>query len=159
MSSNDEWLDTYAIAKFFSKVKSPSHRESCWKWIGTVAHDGYGYTRVTGELDGAHSVSWMIHNKSQFPEGLCAMHLCDNKICVNPVHIKPGTLEENNHDAGSKGLVKQAYVFDGSQVAEIRRLAASGKSFRSIALQYGVRHPTIAGVVRGTTKFYGAVNE
>jgi hypothetical protein len=32
------------------------------------------------------------------------MHLCDNKVCVNPQHLVMGTARQNNLDAFKRGL-------------------------------------------------------
>ncbi len=32
------------------------------------------------------------------PEGLVIRHKCDNNICVNPDHLEPGTLKQNQQD-------------------------------------------------------------
>lgn len=50
---------------------------------------------------GAHRYSY-IATYGDIPKGMVIMHLCDNRSCVNPKHLKPGTHQENSQDMVSK---------------------------------------------------------
>ena len=61
--------------------KSP---DECWLWIGKLSNAGYGaHRKVYKSLHGA------------IPKGLVIMHLCNNRACCNPAHLKLGTYSEN----------------------------------------------------------------
>lgn len=64
----------------------------CWVWLG-AARRGYGRYN-TGEL--AHRISYALF-VGKIPSGLTIDHICENKICVNPDHLEPVTIAENNH--------------------------------------------------------------
>ena len=74
---------------------------SCWQWTAFKDSEGYGWMRHNGRdgpIVAAHRLSWVIHNKQDWPLGLEARHLCNNPSCVNPEHITPGTAKENMDD-------------------------------------------------------------
>jgi len=46
------------------------------------------------------------------PDGLCVLHVCDNRKCVRPDHLFLGTAADNIHDMIAKG---RAAVVDGAR--------------------------------------------
>lgn len=81
---------------------------ACWPWIGSrKKRHGYGVVTVKGhdgkwKAMGAHRAAWEVTN-GPIPKGLCVLHTCDNPPCVNPSHLKLGTVQENNADKVLKG--------------------------------------------------------
>lgn len=45
------------------------------------------------------------HTKGTIPEGKYLLHSCDNKHCVNPDHLEPGTQRNNILQAVERGQV------------------------------------------------------
>ena len=98
-------------ARFWAKVDksgpTPAHRPElgpCWLWTGATS-DGYG--RISAGARGAgtlraHRVSYELHHGS-LDEDLVLLHACDNRRCVRPEHLTPGTQLENVHDMIDKG--------------------------------------------------------
>lgn len=69
--------------------------DGCWLWKGRL-DNGYGSLWVNKKQKlGAHVFSYMVHNLTLVPEGLCVDHLCRNRSCVNPEHLEQVTLKEN----------------------------------------------------------------
>lgn len=74
----------------------------CQLWEKSTVR-GYGVRRVSGKLKYAHRLAWEEANGREVPEGLFVMHICDNRLCVNPSHLQVGTPKDNVDDMMAKG--------------------------------------------------------
>lgn len=73
----------------------------CWRWVGQRDSDGYGVLTYKFKNKRAHRLMWELTQGD--PGKLVVMHICDNPCCVNPEHMKLGTVRENNEDRAKKG--------------------------------------------------------
>ena len=78
-------------ARFWEKVDTEG---DCWQWLGAKNAKGYGFFRIAGVLQRAHRASYEML-VGPIPPGLTIDHLCLNKSCVNPAHLKVVTMREN----------------------------------------------------------------
>lgn len=62
--------------------------EDCWPWLGPITKHGYG--RKSRCNIGAHRLVWE-RERGPIPEGLFIDHICRNRRCVNPSHLRPVT--------------------------------------------------------------------
>jgi len=85
--------------RFWKKVKKI--KNGCWEWVGATTC-GYGRIGVCGKTVIAHRLSWVWAN-GKIPKGLCVLHKCDNRPCVNPKHLFLGTKKDNTRDCIRKG--------------------------------------------------------
>ena len=75
----------------------------CWEWNRYISpSSGYGVIRIEGTGWTSHRLAYSIFN-GEIPKGLCVLHRCDNRKCVNPEHLFVGTKGTNNTDRHSKG--------------------------------------------------------
>lgn len=74
----------------------------CIEGKGAVNNSGYCSTRRDGKKIGAHRNAY-IEAYGCIPSGLQVMHVCDNRKCINPSHLKLGTASDNMRDCVSKG--------------------------------------------------------
>lgn len=70
----------------------------CWNWIGKL-HTGYGYIRINGNQELLHRVMYALYVEP-IPTGLpwkvpIIDHLCNNRRCCNPKHLRLISLKEN----------------------------------------------------------------
>ena len=85
--------------RFWSKVEKT---ETCWKWTGAPTSEGYGTMWIAGKFLFAHRLSY---EKSYGPiaEGMHIDHICHNRTCVNPDHLRAVSQKQNmeNHQGAT----------------------------------------------------------
>mgnify|MGYP006291536155 CR=1 FL=1 len=118
---------------FLARVDMASNDE-CWLWNGAKNAKGYGKFWHSGKSILATHVSLFI-TTGKWPTYV--MHLCDNPICVNPIHLRQSTHLENMQDMAKKNRNRNQYknrthcsagheYKDGTFFVYIKR----GKSYR-----------------------------
>lgn len=152
-------MDT--LEKRFWKYVKKSH--GCWLWTGTRRPDGYGVIgrgkRGKG-LIRAHRLSWELVN-GLVPVGKFVCHKCDNPSCVRPGHLFLGTNLDNIRDMRMKCRGVDPPVQYGEKnvnakmspykVKKIRRLHASGVSYKKLSVMFDVYWGTIRNLVTKRT--------
>ena len=136
--------------------------EECWPWTGFVSESGYGRTWINDKGYYAHRVIFNLANPGQIelkaPTNKKAkgflMHLCDNRICCNPAHLRVADLTENNRDAHAKGRVHHKTgeehhrsVFTNEEIAKILELRKEGKTATQIAMAMNKNRSTIKSLL------------
>ena len=86
----------------FNAKWTPDPGTGCWLWTASLTGPGYGQFGVKGRVELAHRVSYELH-VGAIPDGLCVLHRCDVRHCVNPNHLFLGTHSDNSRDCVSKG--------------------------------------------------------
>lgn len=79
----------------------PADVEACWEWVGTVANNGYGVLRVSGKVETAHRLALKLDGLDV--RNAHVLHSCDNRSCVNPIHLRLGTARDNVDDTMKRG--------------------------------------------------------
>jgi hypothetical protein len=117
----------------------------CWIWTAGTGTYGYGRIGIAGDNMIAPRVSYTMY-VGEIPEGLWVLHSCDNRLCVNPDHLRAGTLQDNVDDMMDRGRHVGKAKLTHAQVAAIR---LDGRPLSVIAMQYGVTIPNIAAIRNG----------
>lgn len=140
--------DTSIIADL---LQQRSHQENnCVLWDGAVGSHGYGAIRINKKVHLAHRVAFII-SKGEIPQGKVLMHLCNNKLCINPDHLKLGTDAENlqhAYDTSQRKQVSKGCRLMRQQAEEIREKYKSGKYLqKDLALEYGISEGYISNII------------
>ena len=112
-------MDDKSLTRFWGKVEKT---DGCWNWKACRNQFGYGrfFLNKPRRLKEAHRIAYELI-KGKIPNGLTLDHLCRNPSCVNPDHLEPVTMRENN----------------------LRGYGASGKNGRKTHCPKG--HPLVEG--------------
>lgn len=85
-------LDEITAARFWSKVDKRGPDE-CWPWTGAL-YEGYGRFAAKGVSKKAHRWSAIIAGQA-VADSNPVDHMCRNRACVNPAHLRPVSWREN----------------------------------------------------------------
>lgn len=81
-------------ARFLSSW-TPEPNTGCWLWLGPITAKGYGlFSNRIMRGKKAHRYSWTLRN-GPIPEGMVVDHICRERSCVNPDHLRLATPREN----------------------------------------------------------------
>ena len=86
-------LTSQDLSRFFSKIQV-NRQSQCWEWTASLTPQGYAQVSFRGKPAVAHRISYRAF-VGVIPEGLVIDHLCNNRRCVNPCHLKAVTHQEN----------------------------------------------------------------
>lgn len=130
---------------------------NCWKWLGNVGPNGYGYMTIDRQSVTAHRASYKFH-KGEIPPGLMVLHSreCVTRLCINPDHLRLGTHDDNMNDMEAMGSLKGEKnpnnILTADQVSEIKEKIKSRQiTYRNIAAEYGVSRQAIKDIALGRT--------
>lgn len=71
------------------------NENGCWIYQGYKSHDGYGVTEIGQKAFRMHRLAWEFWNKKKIPEGMTIDHICFQRDCINPHHLRLATVHEN----------------------------------------------------------------
>jgi len=104
--------------RFWAKVeKTPT----CWNWTAAIGSSGHPNFFFEGKVGCAHR--WAYANfVAPIPAGMQIDHICHNRACVNPEHLRPATnkqnaeyrqgAQRNNKESGVRGVHRPNSVSD-----------------------------------------------
>ena len=139
--------------KFWKKIKKT---EGCWLWTGAKNSHGYGYVKRRGKTYRTHRYVWEIM-KGHIPSGVCVLHCCDVRNCVNPEHLYLGSYSDNAYDAHRRGHRSYSHLkgskhgmakLDESKVKVIKTYLENGFTCLSLSKVYQVSPATISRIKR-----------
>lgn len=130
---------------------------TCHYWTGNLTDMGYGQFE-TGGVSRAHRVAYARANggipllESGKPASI--LHSCDNRLCVNPGHLRAGTQAENMHDAATRKRMPQGErhhlaKLTRDDIEQIVARSQAGEGASALAREYGVSPSRISTLRHG----------
>jgi hypothetical protein len=142
-------------SNFWANVSIPDE-SSCWPWIGTKNHKGYGRFFVGREEFRSHRVAFSLAKKTALPGVVMVCHRCDNPECCNPDHLFLGEAQDNNADMLNKGrqITPRAKANGNGKLSdeEVQEVKESKETGAAIARRFGVSPALISMIRRGTRR-------
>ena len=105
----------------------------CWIWLGNTIWSGYGQISVNDKPQSTHRFAYAFF-KGTIPAGMCVLHSCDIPSCVNPNHLRLGTLSENTEDCVNKGRHTKARR--SLSLEQVQEILSTRGSYRKVAKQF-----------------------
>ena len=147
-----ELVDEIDIRGYFEdrfwKFVDKKEDHECWNWLGSINSAGYGNFGFNGKIVGSHMISCIIHN-IEIPKGMEVTHLCNNRMCVNPKHLKIATHKDNmeymidckrNYICDNKGEKNPMHSLTECDIKNIREICNNDKyiNLAELAKEYGI---------------------
>lgn len=130
----------------------------CWEYQGCCQSKGYGFINTS---IGSNKHSYTLHRLSYYyhkhtdPASLVVRHDCDNRVCINPAHLRIGTHKDNSRDAMERGRTQKGekhYLSKLTNECVInikRRLREGNETLAEIAKDFGVQRATVGDIKTG----------
>ncbi len=113
----------------------------CWNCT-SHGKDSYWYPIImrNGKASKISRYAWKLRF-GKIPDGICVLHKCDNRRCINPDHLFLGTRKDNIQDMIRKGRSKRKLTT--KQTIEIFKSTEPGEV---LADKYNVSIATISHI-------------
>lgn len=115
-----DYINEQSLKKFWDKVNIPDNRSQCWIWTGATkdknTENHYGVINLPHNVEdkystiAAHRFSYVVAHGTE-PKATID-HLCFNKSCVNPSHLRDLSWSENAalHEYHSLGQCRNGHT-------------------------------------------------
>lgn len=120
--------------------------QDCWEWQGCKGN-GYGRFGLNYKVVPAHRYSYELTH-GEIPEGLMIDHICHNRACVNPAHLRLADKKQNaenlrganrNSKSGIRGVFLEessgrwvGFLFHHGKRVHVGRFATSKEAESSV---------------------------
>lgn len=110
---------------------------------------GYAMKCFEGKQWRHHRLVW-TQTFGPIPKGLCVLHRCDVRNCINPEHLFLGTRPENSVDMVQKGRMSWGEKHPTSKLTEkdVLFIRSSELSTRKLGAMFGVNQMLISKIKR-----------
>ena len=91
------------------KLSSYTQKGDCWEYNGCTNDCGYCQIMVNKKLQYAHRLAWEFHNDKKIPSGMTIDHICFNRKCINPAHLRLMSMDDNRvrHNVSLKSVCEK----------------------------------------------------
>lgn len=127
----------------------------CVNSIYSTTYNGYAVTSHKGKMQLHHRLAyiWAHGLEIEAIAGKCILHSCDNRLCINPKHLRTGTPADNSRDMIDRGRYNGGTKtgLTTADIAVIRdKYLNSAIKQAELAAIYKVSGPTISAIVNRT---------
>lgn len=123
------------VQRFAAKCSDVDPETGCIEWLANRRPDGYSQFGWQGRKVYAHRFYFVISYQRDVQPGMVLDHLCRNRGCVAPWHLKEVTSRENTFADGSLAPAKR----HAEKTHCPRGHLLSGENLRKDALAVGAR--------------------
>jgi hypothetical protein len=148
--------------RFWAKVDRRKDSE-CWIWTGAMTSSSRNYgtfwvrtSRKDGKLHRASKISLFLRTGEQPKDKQMVLHSCDNPPCVNPLHLRYGTHQDNCDDAVNRKRYRptcqqenKSAKLTADKANEIRTAWRLGIGCRKLAKLFGVESRSLRKIIHG----------
>lgn len=129
--------------------------DACLLWPFATVGSGYGIIR--GQKSGrrsitlAHRLMCKLAHGAPPNEKLQAAHSCNNRLCVNPRHLRWATCSDNIMDKHLHGTMSRGEAHPRAKLTgdlAMQVYSADGEQ-RALAREYGVSQSTVSAIKNG----------
>lgn len=129
----------------------------CHEWQRSINRGFYASIGYKGATMLVHRASYMAF-KGEIPEGMLVLHSCDNRICINPDHLRIGNQTDNMRDRSERGRCAsqrgskhgRAKLNDGDVRQIMQRISNNERDYQ-IAKHYSVTASNINSIRSGVS--------
>lgn len=120
--------------------------DDCWIWTGARTSSGYACVGADGKRHLGHRRAYELLI-GPIPAGLTLDHLCRNQLCINPAHLEPVTMRENNRRKPVKEFCPHGHPMSGDNLRTyVRKNGIHQRQCRTcqraaVRASYRRRHP------------------
>lgn len=127
------------------KEEDRGYETPCWIWQGALSK-GYGLMKhpASNRTISVHKYLFEKKYGRVVESSKVLDHLCNQKACVNPSHLKVVLIAQNIRRS-------KAAILNEDRVKRVKELVSKGESKASIARGFGVHRNTISDITRGKT--------
>lgn len=84
------------------RTRKENNDGGCWLFLGPFDQSGYGRVGVRGRYYQVHRLNLERFSGPPPANDSQALHSCDTPRCVNPSHLRWGTIKENARDRAER---------------------------------------------------------
>jgi hypothetical protein len=131
-------MTPYEYLKRMIDILRAAPTNKCVEWPFGRQTNGYGHVYADGKNQLVARVAFALHY-GHMPTQM-ALHTCDNRPCINPLHLYDGTAKQNTADCIARGRFNSWPLQD--------RLTGHNISLTTVIACYGLSRSALAKAAR-----------